>query len=399
MPGFGLPSRSSFVAKAWSHRRALLPLAFVVSSAVIAAAAAPVPRRITQWIVRPSEGFDALCALNVLSGDPYYLSHFASDTALFAEPRYAGARAAAGRLRRAIKDEHRGIVSAFLTLILSGSADSTLAAVLASTRNPEVLHKAFRASEFWNDDSWALFERVRPDLVDALASMQAAGFPQDLARLLTARGADPVELLRKELSKYDVLGELQRLVGRELQAGRIEVILLYFSKPHGIRIQGGRFLTNLGYPPTIVLRNAAHEPLHPPFVRDTRVAAAALATLEADPLLNLIVAGHNPSFGYNRISGYVEENLVQGLEQIASERLGFAIPAERRWRTGDDGMHLLAAALYDLMRETEFATGGGRFEHWLAGMEAEGRLRPSEIERRAREVVGDSVVTRWKGMP
>jgi hypothetical protein len=108
------------------------------------------------------------------------------------------------------------------------------------------------------------------------------------------------------------------------------------------------------------------------------------------------VRGHNPAFGYTTVSGYVEEDAVQALEQVVSERLGFAHPAGDRWREGDDGMHVLAAAIYDLMRETGFAEKGGRFEKWFIDMVAAGRLIPSEVDRRARTVVGDEAVQRWQ---
>ena len=88
----------------------------------------------TRWDVRTSQGFDALCALNLLSGDPYYLEQYPDEAKEFATPAYAPAREAAAELKRIIKDKNGGIVSAHLTLVLSGGPDSTLAAVLASAQ-------------------------------------------------------------------------------------------------------------------------------------------------------------------------------------------------------------------------------------------------------------------------
>src|SRR5438067_12514684 len=102
----------------------------------------------TQWTVRTSQGFDALCALNVLSGDSYYSSRCAADTAMFGQLRYASARAAAQRVKASIKDQHGMIVSAFLTLVFSGGPDSTIDAVLESARNPQRLEASLRASPF-----------------------------------------------------------------------------------------------------------------------------------------------------------------------------------------------------------------------------------------------------------
>ncbi len=350
----------------------------------------------TRWETRTSEGFDALCALNLLSGDSYYLEQYAGEDSSFAEPRYAEARRAARRLKAVIKDEQGGIVSAFLTLVFSGGPDSTLAAVLASARAPSRLEASFRASSFWDEDSWKLFQRVRPDVIAALDAMRRAGFSRDWESLVGKGATARVTALRTELARYDVLGEQSRLIGHELQQGRIEVILLQYSRPHGIRIQGGRFLTNIGYPASIVLRNAAHEPLHPPYNASDPRVAETVAAFNQDSLIVRIVREHNPSFGYTTVAGYVEEDAVQALEQVVNERLGLAEPAGKRWEKGDDGMHLLAAAMYHLIRETGLAERGGRFEAWFVDAVAAGRLNPAEVERRARAVVGDAAVDRWR---
>jgi hypothetical protein len=347
----------------------------------------------TRWDVRTSQGFDALCALNVLSGDPYYVQQYPDEAKEFATPAYAPARESAAQLKKIIKDDGGGIVSAFLTLVLSGGPDSTLSAVLASAQNPAALEAALRASPYWSQESWDRFVAARPALVRALEAMHHAGFEELWAKHV-ARGA--ADGLHEELERYDVLGEEERLLGHELQGGRIEVVLLWYSRPHGIRIQAARFLTNIGYPPAIVLRNAVHEPMHPPFDAAHLAVRAALDSLAANPLVAKIVAGHDPSFGYNTVAGYVEEDCVQALEQVVSERLGVAAPAAERWRSADDGMHLLAAALYDLMKESGFAGRGGVFEDWFTKAVAEGRLRRAEIERHARAVVGDPAVARWK---
>jgi len=356
---------------------------------------APPASAATQWDVRTSQGFDALCALNVLSGDDYYAKQYPDEAKAFADPRYAEARAAAGELKRVIKDENHGIISASLTLIFSGGPDSTLSAVIESARHPEKLEAAFRATPYWGQESWDQFLRVRPSVVKALETMHRAGFE----KLWTHYLGDPasrVAALRGELARYDVLGEQERLLGHPLQNGHIEVILLWFSRPHGIRVQGGRFLTNIGYPTTIVLRNAIHEPLHPPMSPSDPEVPTIVATLSRDSLIARVVAHHDPSFGYNSLSGYLEEDEVQALEQVVSERLGVAKPADWRWRESDGGMHLFAASLYDLMKESGYAERGGTFHQWIGEMATSGKLAPDEIERRARAVVGDSLVDRWK---
>jgi hypothetical protein len=39
--------------------------------------------------------------------------------------------------------------------------------------------------------------------------------------------------------------------------------------------------------------------------------------------MTYLVQHHDPSFGYNTTEGYIEEDSVQALEQIVSEKFGF----------------------------------------------------------------------------
>lgn len=58
--------------------------------------------------------------------------------------------------------------------------------------------------------------------------------------------------------------------------------LVRFSKPHGIRITGPRYITAYDYPLAIILRNAVHEPMHPPFDPKNPMLWTALAPLHGD---------------------------------------------------------------------------------------------------------------------
>jgi hypothetical protein len=108
-----------------------------------------------------------------------------------------------------------------------------------------------------------------------------------------------------------------------------------------------------------------------------------------------IVNDHDPAFGYNSFEGVLNEDSTSALDQIVSERLGFARDPAERWQTVDDGMHMLAAALYQLMQEDGFAERGGNYPMWLESTIERGLLVPSEVKRRAAIVVGEAAVAKW----
>src|SRR5215467_10123962 len=70
----------------------------------------------THWELKPSFKYDALCLLNVLSGDPYYMEYYQAEYDHFHPLFTPEENAALLQLKHVIKDEGGGIVSAKLAL-------------------------------------------------------------------------------------------------------------------------------------------------------------------------------------------------------------------------------------------------------------------------------------------
>ena len=185
----------------------------------------------------------------------------------------------------------------------------------------------------------------------------------------------------KDLPKYNVIAEVEKRLGFPLPSNKITIYLLYFSEPHGIKITGTRFITSVTYPFSIVMRNAIHEMMHPPFdlSRDNELKEA-LDSLRADAFLMDKVLNHNPSFGYNSFEGFIEEDSVQALEQVISEKFKVEVEARKRWKTNDDGMHVFAIALYSLMKEEDFNGERESFRDFLFRMIRSGKLKAGSIK-------------------
>ncbi len=141
-------------------------------------------------------------------------------------------------------------------------------------------------------------------------------------------------------------------------------------------------MTDVAWPLEIVLRNAVHEMMHPPYdlPNDTELREA-LSLLEDDEFLMDKVLNHNPAFGYNSFEGFMEEDCVQALEQIINEKLGFEREAQKRWKENDEGMHVFAVALYNLMKEEDYNEKGELFRDFLIRMMRTGKLAPGKIKQ------------------
>lgn len=340
----------------------------------------------TQWTVSLSEGFDALCFLGPLSGKDFYARYYKDELAQIS-PRMPKSAMEAMTSLQAEADKENQLLGPGLCTLMSGAWLDTLDAVIAALDAAETaILPPYKASAYWDQKDWDQFMARRPRLRLVLDGLRQAGFVELRQKAMGPTAETRLPALRQKLAGYDVIAEQERLLGRPLDAS-LEIVLLWFNKPHGIRVQGQRFITGIVWPDEIVLRNAAHEVLHPPFPMDGPVAKAALAVLEQDALLKTIVAEHDPSFGYNSLEGLLNEDMVEALEQIVSERLGFAVEPHVRWEKADDGMHVLAAGLYGLLKADGYDRTGGNLERWTIAAARNGKLSPASLHANAAEVL------------
>jgi hypothetical protein len=368
------------------RRRLLISGGLSLSFPALAGRANAAPLR-TRWHVRLSEGFDALCFLNPLSGEPFYADYYADEIAAFKPRLKPETLAIIGRWFK--QAQSRGmLLGPTLCTILSGVPDGTVDDLMAAVSDPErIVRPGLENSPYWDADDWTFFRALCPDLRVVLTDLRAAGFGKFRDGYVAPRAAKRLPLLRARLSHMDTIAEQERLLGRSFESPDLEIILLYFSQPHGIKIQGQRFLTHIDYPDEIVIRNADHEMLHPPFAMKGATSIALQARLSSDPLFAKILAEHDKRFGYNTMDGIVDEDTVQALEQIVNERLGVSEPAAQRWAESDDGMHVFAAGLYGLLKADRYDETGGNIEHWMAAALKDGRLSSPSLHAAAARVL------------
>jgi len=365
--------------------------------AAATAAALPLPALAairTQWKVRGSEGFDALCFLGPLSGKPLYTRYYEAELAGFRPKFSVEAQAALDRLQKGA-DARGSLLAPGLCTMLSGAPDATLDEVMLAVRQAEArVLPTYKAGPYWDQESWDAFLAGRADLRAVLEGLRDAGFPDFRRRFIAAKLEPKVAALSARLATLDVIAEQERLIGRKLDPG-VEIVLLWFSKPHGVRIQGQRFLSHVDYPDELTIRIAGHEILHPPFPMEGPTAKAAIATLEKDPLIVRILKEHDPAFGYNTMEGILNEDTVQALDQIIAERLGVSVPPAKRWANADDGMHVVAAGLYGMLKTEGYDQKGGNIEAWMAGAVETGKLAPPSLHAAASRVLEVPVDGLW----
>lgn len=395
----GLRRRASLAGMNRRHFLARIGAA-LTAAAIHPAVAADTPSKPlrTVWNVRSSEGFDAIGFLGPLSGDDFYARYYTKEVATFAP------RLPKGTIERikALKDGASAkdiMLTPFLDVIFSSGQDADIATVIAAIDNAETrLKPPFAASPYWDEKEWAWFMSARTELRALIMALDAAGFPAFRKDLFASVEATRLPALRTMFAKYDVIAEQERMTGRAFDP-RIDVVVLHFSKPHGIKVQGQQFLAAADYEDDTWVFVAAHEMMHPPIPMDGAVAKKAIALIEADPVLTRAIKEHDPRFGYTTAEGVLNEDLVQALDQMICERLGVAKPPARRWTRADDGMHILAAGLYGLLMRDGYPARGGNIEAWLNAAIDKGWLAPASLHASAAAVLGRPADRLWPVPP
>lgn len=377
------------------NRRQFLTVSAASLAAPAFAQSLPVPQSETRWNVRASEGFDAIAFLGALSGGELYLEYYATEAKEFAPRLRPEVRTDLASLAKEGDASEFGLLWPTVANIMSGADISTLDDVLAALNNADSrILPPYRASPYYDDKTWSFFHMALPRLSAVFSAMRDANFMSFRDQLAGARLAQRVSEIQSELANRDVVRWQRKLTGRSFDP-TIDIVLMHFSKPHGVKVQGQRFLQSADYSTEITLRIAAHEMLHPPFPLDGKVAKSAMAVLEKDELITRIVREHDRRWGYNSLDGYLNEDACQALDQLIGEAIGVArMPAER-WRKADDGMHVLAAGLYGLLQRDGYPSRGGNFEQWLGNAIDAGWLAPASLHASAARIMALSVDKLW----
>lgn len=376
------------------HRTTLAVTACVLAGGACTANAgktdAVPPAAVNGWRLEPSLTYDALCYINLATGDPFYERYYPGLAAGLRQRLTPDARDALARLKRRIKDDAGNVLPGYLALYFSGAEHRTLADLRALVDSPAVLRAELLRTDYFSEQGWRLFEESRDDLRVILAFLEGDGFAAHWDAHMRPSAAGRIAELEPELERYDVLEGVQAALGAAAPAGPIRVFMLNYCQPHGIRITGTRFLTDVAWPFEIVVRNAVHEMLHPPYPPHGGGQRRLVEAVEGNAYVMERFRGHDPSFGYNSMEGYVEENVVQAIEQVLTERMEIGAEPGQRWRDADGGMHVLAAALYRQMRDRGFPDGSRDVLAFLTGLADAGFFEGDALERSARGVL-DSV--------
>jgi hypothetical protein len=284
------------------------------------------------------------------------------------------------------KEQYQIILGVELSTAFSVGNPETLDDVISLTKHPNSLRQPLIQSGFgtaYQDDAlWTAFESIMPDVLTVLTFLKEAGFESYWTQEILPDSQALADRLQKELSAYNVIPAIEAETGLPLPSDQFEIYLVHFLSPHAARLPGARIMQETrDLSRDIFVRIAIHELLHQPYEVNNRDFWTAIDKLKQDTFLMDRFENHDPSIGYNDWEGYVAESSVDALEQVVSEQLGVARPLSQRFGSDeDDGMHVLAPAIYVLIKQEGFPQQDETFQDFMIRMIQQGKLAPGKME-------------------
>jgi hypothetical protein len=340
----------------------------------------------THWSVGPNEALDALCLLNLLRGEAFYVGQHKEAFAEYAPLLGAAEKRALGHLGELFRRKNH-LMGPYLTLVYSAGSAETLADLTTLTNDEQAWQKmldVYRRSPQGEGDDAQVMSEARAEIRVLLAFLHREDFPSRWRRDVLPQVQKTIDRDAAKLGHADVIAWDEEMLGRELHIETLRADVLGYVSPHGVRVVGWHFLTDVAFPAEVTIKTALHELLHPPFPRVGEIDQR-LSVLEADPFFQRLLKEHDPSFGYLDARDLTEEDCAEAIDvAVSSEhglltdlRTGATVGIPEFVRTHDDGFHVLAFLLATRLHARDRAHFPG-FERMLLESLRDGTLMPLE---------------------
>src|SRR5436190_12586706 len=114
----------------------------------------------TKWKIEPSFKYEALCFLNIMTGDVFYLNYYPGVYEKFKSKLTPEVTQALSSLHKKVKEDNNKIISAWLCLNFSAVEDSTIEEMISSVNNHSIMKVNLKNSPYYDEDSWKVFLSV-----------------------------------------------------------------------------------------------------------------------------------------------------------------------------------------------------------------------------------------------
>lgn len=335
----------------------------------------------TEWNISSSMKFDALCFINTLTGDPFYLPYHREEYDYFVNDIDAETRASLESLRK-FKDE----IQFPLANLLVGYAfvmeeDKSLDDLIQSFENPQEMHRRYLSYSYNSQESIeSHFKPIQQDVIVVLRFLKERGFEEYWSENIKPDTERRIGEIKQKTADFNIVPQLEKYLGYGLPSNKINIYVLGLTQPTAFHFGYDNFITDEVWPAENIYIASIHEPMHPSIDMNDFDIADVILEIRDDPFVAKAFEARDTSYGYNNIYLYIEENIIQALDRQIAKKMNVESRTLREWITKDEGMHVVGMAIYELMDREKFISGDEPIGDFLVRMYKRGKLKSGKIE-------------------
>jgi hypothetical protein len=295
-----------------------------------------------EFVVTSSSNLDIINLLNVLTGDELYTSRHAEAYDHFAPRLSAESRK---RIDQAVELNGGPMLSPLVTLYISAVPGFERLPLVALMQDGARLSKHFAQTPYYDADELENQISIVAVLAPVVDELLALGFRQYWEQKHARRALwKRRDAIREFATRYQLSESVATLLGSD-PVERLTLYLCAFIAPHGVKLVGPRYMNDVRYDNDIMLGTAIHELFHPPYSYEC--IKPHIDRLAEDPLIQHAFSMLDPRYGYNSMSGFIEEMVVEAMGIHTCWKLGLEPEPLKYFAEHDGGTHKLSPILFE----------------------------------------------------
>lgn len=291
-------------------------------------------------IVKDCYNLDLFNFLNVLTADKFYVNchkrAFKKYYPLLTDKTKQN-------IQEIVRIHGRTMISPYLALIISSVPDFENTNLNELFDNTDQLENFFSKYSYYDQQEWSAKKPIFNLLVEVIKNIEQTDFREEWLRKRLPDINSAKQEIIEFANNFHIIDEINNMLGAKQNSADIILYLCAFAYPHGIKICGSRFISDVCYSKQTTLRIAIHELFHPPY--NTKNIESELQNLAKDSLIDQAFKGQSPSFAYSEILGFIEENVVEAMELFISKKIGLIDDEYLYLKKHDNGSHVFSFVL------------------------------------------------------
>jgi len=294
------------------------------------------------FFVHTSYNLDLLNFINILTGEKFYLDRHEGIYERFGENLSSESKAF---IKEAVKINGSVMLGPILSLVISAVPNFEKRSIIKMFEDAALLENCLKDYQYYDEEIWSERKSLFDTLIPVIQELEGKGFLKFWREERLPAIKKQQRQLRTYAKDFHLDKEIELMLGKGQAPKSITVYLCSFAAPHGIKICGPRYISDIAFSKDTTLGIAVHEMFHPPY--DAQNLGPELTRLGNDPLLQHAFKTKDPKYGYSTMTGFIEENVVEAMAIFICHRIGLEDDPFGYFEKHDEGSHMLSVVLFD----------------------------------------------------